>query len=322
MPHSPILVLAPDPERLRPAFNAVDPAERVSFVDDLAHAGDVARDLNPEIVLMYRDIGFDGPEFRELAHFDAVKWVHISGSGYEHLLPITRSDLTLSNGQGLRSRYLAETNLGALIALNGEFLAYGRQQRERRWTPLNFRPLQSQTLLIVGTGLIGTWMARYAKTLGMHVIGVNRKGYRAEPFDDTVRLDELDKVLPVADAVSVHLRHTPETERLFDARRFALMKPGALFLNTARGAIVDETALHDALQKGEVRGAYLDVFETEPLPEHSPLWGMENVLITPHAADLTWDWDIKAAEFFVDNLARWRRGETLLNVVRSGEQVD
>lgn len=310
-----ILVVAQKPDRLRPVFAAQ--ADSATFCDDLNDIDVMLERAQPEAALLFSDIGFTGEPFRRVAHYPSIKWVHVSGSGYEYLHPIERNDLTISNGHGLRARYLAETLLGAMITLNGQLLTYRDHQRAGIWEPLSFKPLEGQTLLVVGTGAIGIWFAQYAKTLGMTVIGVNRSGAPVEPCDETIAFAGLDDALPKADIVSVHLRQTPETERLFDQRRFSLMKPNVLFMNTARGRIVDEAALCDALTKGAIRGAYLDVFETEPLDSKSALWGMDNVLMSPHAADMIDGWDVKSAAFFVDNLVRWRNSEPLQNLVRS-----
>lgn len=316
MTGGPILVLAADPDRLRPSLAPLT-NEQVVFVDDLGRAAEALKTHSPEIVLMYRDTGFDGPQFRTAAQTASVRWVHVCGSGYEYLEPLHRTDLTLTNGQGLRSRYLAETAVGALIALNHGLLAYREQQRQRLWRPRNFRPLRGQTLLVVGTGSVGTCLARNARALGMRVIGANRQGHLGDGLDEALRLEAIDDALPDADVVSVHLRATAETEGFFDARRFALMKPGAMFLNTARGALVVEQALVDALTDGGLGSAYLDVFATEPLPPTSPLWDMDNVLLTPHAADCIVDWDVHAARLFLSNLVCWRGGLPLQNIVRA-----
>lgn len=310
-----LLVVAQEPERLNRALQPV--MDNVAFCDDLAAIDGLLEAEQPECALLFADIGFTGEPLRRVAHFPSVKWVHVSGSGYEYLLPLERSDLTITNGHGLRARYLAETLLGAMITLNGNLLTYRDHQRAGIWNPLSYLPLQDQTVLVVGMGAIGTWFARYAKTLGMTVIGVNRSGDPVEPCDRMVALSDLDAVLPDADIVSLHLRQTPETEKLFDAERLVLMKPSALLLNTARGRIVDEAALCACLESGGIRGAYLDVFATEPLPKDSPLWQMDQVLMSPHAADMIDGWDVKAADFFVDNLGRWRNSQPLQNLVRS-----
>lgn len=316
MPRDALFVLSNNAERLRPVFSDPGLPLDVTFVDDLSTVEVLAAERNPSIALMFKDIGFDGPQLRQLAHRPSIKWVHASGSGYEFLEPVERTDLTITNGQGMRSRYLAETVIGAMISLNTGLLRYRDQQRSRQWQPMEFVPLEQQTLLIVGTGLIGRWVAQYAKTLGMYVVGVSRSGEPLECFDRIVPFGQLATLLPDADIISVHLRHTPETDRLFDKSLFDHMKTGVVFINTARGGIVDEDALRDALASGKIKNAYLDVFATEPLPCDSPLWGMDNLLITPHCADMITDWDVKAAEFFLANFKRRDLGDDLVNVVR------
>lgn len=313
MTGGPVLVLAQGPDRLRPALSAV-PNRQVIFVEDLAEVPAALETHQPEIMLSFHDTGFDGPEFGLATRFPSVKWVHVSGSGFEHLGELP-GDVVVTNAQGLRARNLAETALGAMIMLNQGLLRYRNQQQARRWQVNPFRPLEGQRLLIVGAGAIGQWLAQFAQALGMYVTGLNRDGRAVEGFDETAPLSQLEEYLPGADVVSLHLRATAETEGLFDAGKFALMRPGALFMNTARGAIVDEPALIDALTSGHLGGAYLDVFATEPLPRDSPLWGMENVLVTPHGADCIAGWDHNAAAFFVRNLALWDSGQPMRNVV-------
>lgn len=310
---APVLVMARGPDRLRPALSGVTGRELV-FVEDLTDTSALLEKHRPEIVLCFHDTDFDGPEFALAVQFPSVKWVHVSGSGYEQLGPLP-DGLRVSNGQGLRARNLAETALGAMITLNHGLLRYRAQQQARLWQVNPFRPLEGQRLLIVGAGAIGQWLAQFAQTLGMHVTGFNRSGQAVKGFDEMAPLSELDDHLPGADVVSLHLRATAETEGLFDDRKFALMRPGALFMNTARGAIVDEPALINALTSGHLGGAYLDVFATEPLPQDSPFWAMENVLVTPHGADCIAGWDHNAAAFFVKNLALWDSGQPLINTV-------
>ena len=138
----------------------------------------------------------------------------------------------------------------------------------------------------------------------------------AELGGEAFGLDDLENLLPEADFVSLHVRVSDQTRHLMNEETFALMKRGAKFINTARGGLVDENALLGALDSGRVGAAYLDVFETEPLPKSSPLWGKDSVFITPHAADLVPDWPSRFAAFFGNNLERWVRGDTLVNIVR------
>ena len=149
----------------------------------------------------------------------------------------------------------------------------------------------------------------------MRVIGVRRSRSPHPAVDETLGPDLLHQALGRADVVSMHVPASAATRHLVDAAALAAMKPGALLVNAARGAVVDEPALVEALRRGHLAGAYLDVFETEPLPPQSPLWAMDNVLLTPHAADAVVDWPRRFAAHFADNLERWLAGEPLVNVV-------
>ena len=270
---------------------------------------------DPQAVFSIKHGAIPGEYHRAAILHPALRWFHIGGSGYEHVRPWDRTRVTVTHGRGLLARYLAETVTGAMLALSGNFPRYVDQQRRQVWQPLLFRPLHGQTLLIVGLGTIGGHVADNAKALGMRVLGVGRTP-RPHPAAEAVHpLGALLDVIGEADIVSVHLRLADTTRGLFDARAFQAMKQGAIFINTARGAIVDEAALTDALASGHLAAAHLDVFATEPLPEASPLWTLPNVFITPHAADNVVDWPQRFARLFIDNLSRWRDGRPLLNEI-------
>jgi D-2-hydroxyacid dehydrogenase (NADP+) len=179
-----------------------------------------------------------------------------------------------------------------------------------------FRTRSEQTLLVVGLGQIGSHVAANAKALGMRVLAIRRTQTPHPAVDGLYPPEALHEVLGQVDIVSLHLRLSEETRHLIDAPALAAMKPGALLVNTARGPIVDEAALIEALESGHLGGAYLDVFETEPLPPESPLWRLDNVIVTPHAAENIDDWPRRFAAFFADNLDRWRAGEPLKNLVK------
>jgi phosphoglycerate dehydrogenase-like enzyme len=168
---------------------------------------------------------------------------------------------------------------------------------------------------VVGAGAVGAEVARRAGALGMRVIGLRRSGELVAGVDEMRPPEALKTSLAEADAVSLHLRLTPDTEALFNAAMFAAIKPGAIFINTARGGHLVTDDLLAALRSGHLRGAYLDVFETEPLPSGSPLWTAPNLLISPHAADGVGDWEARFAGLFTENLEHWRAGRTLRNVV-------
>jgi phosphoglycerate dehydrogenase-like enzyme len=244
-----------------------------------------------------------------------LAWIHVGGSGFDHLAGGAGPGPLLTNGAGVLAPFLAETLLGALIALNRGFGRAIRDQARGRWSPWSFPALQGQTLAIVGTGAIGQAFAARAKALGLRVVGVNRRADPMEPFDEVRPLQALAEVAGACDYLSLNVRLVPETRHLVDAGILQSMRPTAYLLNAARGAVVDESALIAALAARRIAGAYLDVFATEPLPADSPLWRLENVLMTPHMSDRVVDWERRHARFFMDNLARWLGGERLANRV-------
>jgi phosphoglycerate dehydrogenase-like enzyme len=185
-------------------------------------------------------------------------------------------------------------------------------QEAQRWEPYTVERLEGQTAGIVGYGGIGQAVGRRASALGMRVLTVRRRQEFGEPT--------LDDVIASADYLVLCTPLTPATFRLISRERIAAMKAGAVFINVGRGATVDETALADALRNGRIRGAALDVFATEPLPPDHPLWQLDNVLISPHTADHTRDSHARAMQFFIENVRRFRAGESLENVVDKVEQ--
>jgi D-2-hydroxyacid dehydrogenase (NADP+) len=220
----------------------------------------------------------------------------------------------LTNSAGVLARDLAETLTGAMLMLNSNLHRYRSQQQAGIWRPLPFTPLCEKTLLLVGVGAIGGHVADNAKALGMRVTGVRASGAPHGSVDEMHVPSRLNDLLGTADVVSLHVRADAETHHMIDVQALAAMKPGGILINTSRGSVVDESALCDALASGHLGGAYLDVFETEPLPGESPLWTLPNVLITPHAADNVADWPAHFARAFADKLERWLAGEELVSL--------
>lgn len=299
-------------ERLRRRFPD-RPMASANGVDDVRAALEA---LRPEVVFSIKQPATPLESHRLAIGFPSVRWFHVGGSGYEHVMPWDDARITVSNSAGVLARYLAETVTAAILLLNGNFPRYLRQQAARLWQPQAFRPLAGQSLLVVGVGHIGGHVAANARALGMRVVGVRRTAEPHPSVDEMVTVAELPRVLREADFVSLHLRLTEETHHLINRAAIAAMKPGAYLINTARGGVVEEAALIEALRDGRLAGAYLDVFETEPLPTDSPLWSLPNVVITPHAADTVTTWQALFADFFADNLERWIAGQPLQNLVR------
>ena len=270
---------------------------------------------DPEVVFSIKHPGLPDPVHAPIPVHPSVRWIQVGGSGFDHLVPWDESRITVTNGAGVLAPYLAETVTGAMLALGCGFLGYLEQQRARRWRPVPFTPLRGRNLLVVGFGRIGECVAGNAKALGMRIIGIRGRPAPHPAADEMHGPDALASLLPLADFVSVHVRLSDATRGLISREAISAMKQGAFLVNTSRGAVVDESALIEALRSGHLGGAYLDVFATEPLPAGSPLWSMPNVLVTPHASDNVVGWPRRFAELFADNLGRWRTGEPLLNVV-------
>lgn len=310
-----VLVIHKYPDEVRTVLEARTSGVEVRYVSELDQIDANLKHIQPDAVFSISHSTFHGRHQRSAVDCPSVRWFHVGGSGYEYIIPWDQERVTVTNGLGILAPFLAETTLAGMLMLNGNFLQYAKQQRNHDWKPIFFKPLQGQTLLVVGLGAIGALVAKNAKALGMRVLATRRTP-APNPFVDEVHGDDaLDELIPQADFVSLHIRLSDQTRGMINAERLAAMKSGSFLINTSRGPVVDEVALVNALQCGHLGGTYLDVFEQEPLSPDSPLWDMPNVIITPHAADNIHDWVPRFANFFADNLERWNSGQDLINTV-------
>jgi phosphoglycerate dehydrogenase-like enzyme len=250
----------------------------------------------------------------------STPWIHTRAAGLDSLLfpALSASRVVLTNGRGVFSRSLAEFVIGALLYFARDFPQLARNQRRGVWEVFEPLDLAGRTLGIVGYGDIGRAVAERAHRLGMKVLALRRRTLlsAADPWvDETLPPAELVALMRRADDVVVATPLTAETRGLVGEAAIGAMRPGAVLVNVGRGPVVDEAALARALTERRIRGAALDVFETEPLPPGSPLWGLDNLLLSPHCADNTPGWLEAAMRAFLGNLDRFRRGERLLNLV-------
>lgn len=252
----------------------------------------------------------------------ALRWFQQAGAGADWLerRPEARTlPFTLTSASGVHAIPISEHMLGFLLALARDFPRAIRAQSARTWTPREDRELfelAGKRVLVLGLGAIGERFARLCAACGMEVVGLRRDPtIPAEGIVRMVGMDGLATELPLADVVANTLPLTAETRGFLGSREFGLMKQGAIVLNIGRGATIDEAAMVDALRSGRLLAAGLDVFETEPLPDSSPLWDMENVLITAHYSGSTPDYNERVFEIFLDNLGRYVDGKPLRNVV-------
>ena len=252
-----------------------------------------------------------------------LRWMHASGAGVERydLAQIAARGVMLTNSSGVSAPNMAEHVLGMMIALTRRFPRLLRAQTQREWrdeaTHREVGELQGQTVLVVGIGEIGRAVAQRAAAFGMRVNGLRRRAGASPPagFDQVFAIGDLHAALADADHVVVTLPNTPRSRGLFDAAAFAAMKPGAAIYNVGRGPVIDTAALIAALESGHLGGAGLDVTDPEPLPADSPLWDMENVLITAHTSGATPRYWERQADLIAENIRRIQRGDAPRNLV-------
>jgi phosphoglycerate dehydrogenase-like enzyme len=250
-----------------------------------------------------------------------LKWLHVFNAGVDHPIytEMLERGVRLTTSAGSTAGPIAQTAIMGLLALARGFPRWLVAQRIHQWNPERKTPprdLRGQTAVILGLGKIGSEIARLARALGLNVIGVRRGPRRAEdPVDELHPPAALSDLLPRCDWLIIACPLTPGTRGLVDAGLIAKLPRGARIINVARGEIVAEQALIEALRSGHLAGAYLDVFETEPLPPESPLWDLANVLITPHNSSAAAGNDERVLAIFLDNLGRWHRGEPLVNEI-------
>ena len=245
-------------------------------------------------------------------------WLQVPGAGIDHPVFGEMFDrgVAITNARGSAAEPIAQTAIGGMLQLARPFLHWHDAQRRREWDRIedNDGPpdLQGQTLVVIGVGAIGGAIARIARAIGLHVIGVRRSPLAdGDPVDEMRHPSQLPEVLPRADWLAIASPLTAETRGLIGAEQLALLPRGARILNVGRGEILDEDALIQALRSGHLGGAYLDVFEVEPLPPESPLWSLPNVIVTPHNSAAGRGNEGRTAELFVRNLRRALAGTPL-----------
>ncbi len=273
-----------------------------------------------------------------LAAAPGLRWVQSPTAGLEHFLfpELVAHPCTLTNMRGLFSDVIADHVLGCVLAFCRNVPQYIRRQIDRHWEPVGgnddrhtaitgpsyvcgfdraHRHVADQTLGVVGVGGIGAEVCRRAAAFGMRVLGVDPQPRSIDGIVDAWPTERLDEMLAECDFTVIAAPQTPQTDRLFDARRFAQMKRDSFLINVGRATIVDQEALIAALRSGHLGGAALDVVEPEPLPADHPLWAFENVIITPHIAAASPRISERHLATLVENVRRFTAGEPLLNVV-------
>lgn len=311
-----VLIHTHTPQRHMARLTEAFPDIQVEAVTKNSSLSQILPSFQPD-VLFTVNITSDAPFPRtEVLGNETLKWVSVGGSGTDHLNPWDASQLTVTNSAGVAAEMMAEYVLGTCLHFNLDVPGLMQDQANKHWDAARkVIPLSSKTLLIVGLGSTGQALAEKAKAMGMTVIGT-RANPRATPFCDEVHAPEnLVQLWPRADFIAVCTPRLPSTLNLISESAFALMKPGTVLINVARGGVVDETALVDALWSGTLRGAAMDVFSHEPLPDKDPIWDAPNLLISPHCSAVYDGWEDSSMTLFMENLSRFVDGAALTNVV-------
>jgi phosphoglycerate dehydrogenase-like enzyme len=248
----------------------------------------------------------------------SLPWVHMRWAGIprallDGLAPYPATVLT--NGSGAHGPAMAETVLGMILAQYKGHTTLRAAQARAEWSPRPMKELRGRTAGVVGLGDLGGSIAQALSAFGVHVLGMRRVARPAAHVERVFGPNQLDELLPQLDILVLAAPLTSGTRQLIGAAELARLPRGAFLVNVARGELVDESALIEALASGQLAGAALDVFQTEPLPADSPLWRLPNVFVSPHCADNTPQSLERAMDIFLDNLDRFRRGAPLRNVV-------
>jgi phosphoglycerate dehydrogenase-like enzyme len=314
---------------------------RFALVQDAAASADVVQatdDADAERQIADADALFGKLTPTLLKAAKKLRWVQSPTASMEKFLfpELVASPVVVTNMRGIFSDVIADHVFGYILMFAKNFHLYLRQQLQRKWLmlgreegelpgyggPGEVHPsdraaitLADCTLAVIGLGGIGAETARRGLAFGMRVLAVDPRIEKAPPGVRLHRNDELDAVLAESDFVVIAAPHTPETYKLFNRERIRRMKRSAYLINVGRGVIVDLADLTAALRAGEIAGAGFDVFEVEPLPADHPLWGMDNVIITPHTAAASPRVPERHLETLLDNVRRFVAGQPLLNVV-------
>ena len=312
-----VLVLANPAERQLAMLEQL-PAETNIAVGERVEAFERAA---PEADVIFNWSG-SGDLLREVFRLcPRVRWVHTRLAGLDGLLfpELMESAAALTNSTGVFSESLGEFAIAGILFFAKDLRRMIRNQAAGRWEQFDIAEIAGQTLGIVGYGDIGHAVAERARVMGMRVVAVKRHALPAgatDAYAERIYTPERTvEMIALSDYILVAAPLTSETRGLIGEREFAAMKPTAVVINLGRGPEIDEAAMVRALVRRRIRGAVLDVFDTEPLPEGHAFYRMDNVLLSPHTADHTADWLERAMQLFLDNFERFRKDEPLHNLV-------
>jgi phosphoglycerate dehydrogenase-like enzyme len=321
MPHSKtrVVVISPPDHR---AMSYLAPLEEVAEISVSVELAELAK-LLPAAEVVVFGLAYESLDLAAAWKYaESVRWAHSLSAGVEGLLfpALVRSSVPLTNARGVFKRSLAEFAVLGMLFHFKKVRRLIENQRAHQWHDCNVTLIEDRVMGVVGYGEIGRECAVLGHALGMKIHALRRNPQRSVGdviLERIFKPEELHLMLSGIDVLVCAAPLTPDTRHLIADPEFEAMKPSAVVINVGRGPVIDESALIRALVNGRIAGASLDVFEQEPLSHDSPLWGMDNVLISPHCADHTVDpdWVQLTMRFFVENFHRYRSGQALENLV-------
>jgi phosphoglycerate dehydrogenase-like enzyme len=315
-----LLVLSPPDHYSLRNLATIENAANISITNDEKESEELARTAD---VILYSSLAGKLVSLPEVFHnAPRLKWIHSMSAGVEKLLfpELVASPIPLTNARGVYKRSLAEFVVLGMLYFSKRVRRLVDSQRAKHWDSFSTEFVNNKIMGIVGYGEIGRECALLAKGLGVKIYAIRRNPDRSakDPLLDRIfPTEKLPEMLREIDVLVAAAPLTPETHHLIGDAAFHSLKPPAIVMNVGRGPVIEEAAMIRALQEKRIAGAALDVFENEPLANDSPLWAMENVLISPHCTDRTVnpDWLDLSMQVFVENFARFVKGEPLENVV-------
>jgi len=293
--------------------NEIEIKDQIEFIIDWDEDNFNSSMSNSDILLTY---DFPTKNLKEIA--PNLKWIHCTAAGVEHMFPFNWAydGLKITNSSGVHAKKAGEFGLMSVLMLQNHIPKIVTNQKNKDFISTFGNPIAGKNIVLIGTGSLGSSMAKLVAPLGANIIGVNKKGKSVEGCSKIITIDKLDSVLPIADILYLALPETPETKNLIDKRRLNLLKSTCGIVNIGRQSALDYEVLCDKLENNDLAGAILDVFNPEPIDKNSRLWNTKNLIITPHvSSDDNGNYVKLTLELFVKNLKFFIKKKELTNQI-------
>ena len=283
-----------------------------------------AEELAPSADIILTGVGASGVTVKAaIDKAEKLQWLHSLSAGVDHLMAtrLRQSDIPVTNAKGAYSQSLGEYCLAAMLYFAKDLNRMRKSQTSGKWDVFDVDMLEGKTLGILGYGDIGKAAARRAKAFDMKIVALRRRPDRStgdETADEIWGMDRKLELMAVSDYLLLAMPATPDTKGIVAEQELRAMKSDSVIINLGRGNAIDEKSLIVALQEKWIRGAALDVFEVEPLPDNHVFYNLDNILVSAHTADHTKTWTEDSMRIFLVNFARYTKGEPLLNLVDKG----